>query len=289
LVKFIGVIQSSQPMVNISLGGVSVITGLQGAGSSVQIDSNGKWIGTWDGTNGNGDPVLNGVYHIQVDNIDSLGAVTSTTQQVTISRSLARVTVNIYNEAGEVVRHLYATVASSMDSSLTDLILSRTVLSLSGSQGGGTGSMGILVDASGAPSATLSWDGRSDSGVFVSAGKYWVEARWDNGKGGNGTITKDVTVTGVEAQGTAWAQPNRLSGTALQTTFNVGSPLATLTVRIYSLEGELVKVVKGGSGTSQAVWDAQGVASGTYLADVQWFDGGGKWMGRKTLRLMVIH
>jgi hypothetical protein len=49
-----------------------------------------------------------------------------------------------------------------------------------------------------------------------------------------------------------------------------------------------VKVVNGGKGTNQATWNAQGIASGTYLATVEWIDANGKWMGRKTLQLMVI-
>ncbi|HEY5040047.1 MAG TPA: hypothetical protein VIJ93_13345, partial [bacterium] len=120
-------------------------------------------------------------------------------------------------------------------------------------------------------------------------GKYWVETHWDNGKGGNGTITKDITVTGGGSLGTAWAQPNLITANATGTTFKVDSPLGLrVTARIYTLAGERVIVVNGEKGTNEAFWDAKGMASGTYLADVEWIGDDGRWLGRKILKVMVI-
>jgi len=49
---------------------------------------------------------VNGNYYVKVDNIDTFGVVRTTTQEVTVNRSLYKADLTIYNEAGEVVRHL---------------------------------------------------------------------------------------------------------------------------------------------------------------------------------------
>ena len=58
------------------------------------------------GQNQNGDPVLNGSYYVKVDSTDPLGVTNTITQVVTVNRHLAKVQVNIFNEAGEIIRHL---------------------------------------------------------------------------------------------------------------------------------------------------------------------------------------
>src|SRR5258708_35645820 len=88
----------------------------------------GQQIATWDGTKKVGDQVTNGKYYLKVDNTDSLGVVTSVSQLVMVSRSLAKVSVNIYNEAGEVVKHLYSYVDDPSNATLEDIQLSSSIL-----------------------------------------------------------------------------------------------------------------------------------------------------------------
>ena len=71
-------------------------------------------MGTWNGTNNGGTEVTNGKYYVKIDNIDPTGVVNTQTQAVLVARHLATLTVNIYNEAGELVRRLDQTVADAV-------------------------------------------------------------------------------------------------------------------------------------------------------------------------------
>jgi uncharacterized repeat protein (TIGR01451 family) len=73
----------------------------------VYVMHNGVEIATWDGTNVRGEPVINGKYHLKIDNVDAYGVVHSVSKEVTVSRSIALVEVKVFNSAGEVVRNLY--------------------------------------------------------------------------------------------------------------------------------------------------------------------------------------
>ena len=66
------------------------------------VTFHGVVLGTWNGTTNGGTEVTNGKYYIKVDNIDPTGVVNTQTQAVLVARHLATLTVNIYNEAGEI-------------------------------------------------------------------------------------------------------------------------------------------------------------------------------------------
>ena len=108
LVKKIAVLQLSEPVGNLQWPSGTAITGLNQTLSFYDL---GHLIGQWDGTNSNGNPVSNGVYHIQVSSSDPTGVVTTLTQEVTVSRVLTLLSADIYNEAGEIVRHLYSALS----------------------------------------------------------------------------------------------------------------------------------------------------------------------------------
>src|SRR5581483_176136 len=107
LVKIILTTQLAQPLLNFTLGPGDAITTLRGAGSQITLYYGTSAVGSWDGTTQDGSLASNGTYYLKVDNIDNLGQDQSTTQQVMVSRSLLKTTVLIYNEAGEIIRHLY--------------------------------------------------------------------------------------------------------------------------------------------------------------------------------------
>src|ERR1019366_7671889 len=181
----------------------------------------GQQIATWDGSNASGDPVSNGKYYIKVDNTDSLGVVTSVSQMVMVSRSIAKITVNIYNEAGEVVRHLYSYADDPSNISLADVQLSSGVIRPSQ-----TGSSNGTIAITTTNGTTIIWDGKSDSGTSVTNGHYQVEVRFVDGKGGEQVITKGLVVQSDNSpvtNGNVFAGPNIIKGNLNSTWIQVHS------------------------------------------------------------------
>ena len=181
LVKTILTQQFSQPINVVTLNG-TVITSLNGANNAVQIYYKGTFIGQWDGTTSSGDPATNGVYHIKIDNIDQLGAVTTMTQQVMVNRSLYQATVLIYNEAGEVVKHLYAYVDDPGKAAVIGVQLSTTVIKPSYNPVGGGVPAQLSITLSNG--TTVMWEGRGDNGSIVQTGQYFIEVHSKDGVGG---------------------------------------------------------------------------------------------------------
>ncbi len=99
--------QLSQPIENFTLQSSNAITRLNGPNNAVTVYFNNVPLGSWNGTTTSGSLASNGIYYVKVDSISNLGVDVSTTQQVTVNRTLYQSTILIYNEAGEVVKHLY--------------------------------------------------------------------------------------------------------------------------------------------------------------------------------------
>jgi sugar lactone lactonase YvrE/flagellar hook assembly protein FlgD len=292
LIDQIRVVQLSQSASSLNLQG-NAITSLSGASGEIDIYSQGYLLGIWDGTGSDGNPVSNGIYFIKVNSIDPNGVVSTVTQSATVSRSLAKVSVNIYNEAGEVVKHLFTWVANPLATQMTSVILSSSVLQPGAPASAGRPSnVQIGIQTSGA-AVTLSWDGTDDNGAYVTAGYYLLEARWFGGQGGTSDISKGILVmdNGNRSGGTLIAQPNILTASAgiTRTTFKYYSGQSlTLRVRIYTLAGELAAELQGDSGTNQASWNATGYASGLYLAAVDLLNNDGGKVGQQILKIMVL-
>jgi flagellar hook assembly protein FlgD len=238
---------------------------------------------SWDGTGQEGIPVSNGQYYVKVDSEDPSGNVTSVTQPVLVDRSLAQFTLNIYNESGEIVRHILATVQDAGGGVAHSLSLSSDVLSPAG------GSASVTILANGQVIAT--WNGSSDNGTLVSSGTYFISAHELDGKGEEANITQTLVVlgSGSLSQAQARAVPNVIRG-AGGTIFQVTSsrPL-TLKVTLYDLAGEKVAFRQGSSGSGQVGWDASQSASGLYLAVVEIWTADGQLARRQTLRIAVLH
>ena len=127
-------------------------------------------LGIWDGKADNGNPVSNGAYQIKIDSISSTGSVTTVTKSVTVNRNIATVTVNVYNSAGEVVRHLYALADNPLGSTMSNVTLNpvaAVIVPGSGTQSNVT----VTVTSTGSP-VTLTWDATGDSGALVTPGVY---------------------------------------------------------------------------------------------------------------------
>ncbi len=292
LIDQVRVVQLSQSVDSLTLQG-DAITGLTGPNGQIDIYSQGNLLGIWNGRGFDGNPVSNGVYFIKVNSVDPFGVVSTVTQQATVSRSLAKVSVNVFNEAGEVVKHLLAWVDDPLGTEMTNVVLSSSALQPGAPASSGQASTVQIVVQTSEMAVTLSWDGTNDNGSYVTAGDYLLGAQWFDGQGGTVDISKDILVTanGHRNNGTLVAQPNILTPSkgVTRTTFRYYSGFdLTLRVRIYNLAGELTSQTQGESGTNQAIWDATGYASGLYLAVVDLLNNNGGQMGQQILKIMVL-
>ena len=285
LIKQISVQELSEQIFSIQLLQTPTITSLNGV---VYVDVKGQQVATWNGTNADNQPVSNGEYYIKVDNIDSHGVDTSVTETVTVNRGIAQVVVDIYNAAGEIVRHLYSYEDDPGNVSLTDVELSTSVLRPTVG-GSGTNSLVYITSPTG---MSLTWNGTGDNGAIVSNGRYMIEVHWTDGKGNESTITRGITVeTSGSPVGVVVAAPNILTSGITSTSIQVNSAAVpyTLTARLYDMVGELIKVSQGQSGANQTTLDVQGLSSGVYFVVVDMINANGGLAGRQTTQILIRH
>lgn len=267
-----------------------IIGSLNGTDRQILLTSGGNPLGAWDGKNSDGVPLSNGVYHIKMDTVDPYGVVTTVTRQAMVSRKLSRVSANVYNGAGEVIRRLYTLVDDPQGAQMTDVTLSSNVIRT----GSGASAIPFQVKAviqTSQNSVTLSWDGTNEAGASVSPGHYQLEVHWQDGLGGTSDISKGLLVTPVgEAGGSITARPNVLTAIRGRVTVFTGPATSGSSLRgsIYTLAGELVKTIAGNPGTGQASWDSTGVASGIYLAAVDQVNANGGRIRTEILKILVI-
>jgi hypothetical protein len=283
LVKEILVSRFSQPLDSVEVLADTVIGTL---GDVVDLYFRGVRVGSWDGTDAAGQPVRNGEYVIKVDNIDAFGVVDSLTQDVVVNRALSRVSVTVFDSAGEAVRHLHADVADLRDL-VTGVQLSSGVLhpGEGAPDPGEVREVGIVLSNG----TGLTWDGRDDGGSFVPGGEYYVEVRSTDGSGGEQVVVREIAVMGDPGgEAGVVAAPNVLRGYGSRTLFTtVPASGAALRVRVYATSGELVASMEGPSGDLS--W-APGyyAASGLYLAVVESRYPDGRMGSRKVLKILLI-
>ncbi len=279
LVKTLLVTQYSQPLVDLQLKNGDLINGLN---DPILIYDQNTQITVWNGTDQNGNPVPNGDYYVKVDNVDSFGVDKSVVLNVVVSRSLEKVTIDIYNEAGEIVDTLYSVVEDPQGAVITGVKLSGTVLE----PGSPTDGNLVITTNNG---VTATWTGYSSSGAVVPNGKYFIEVHSTDGKDGETVIVTSVMVLNNAKQTVpkVWAYPNPLTGGFSQVEFQASNLGINLTVRIYDLAGELVTELKGAGGTSRVTWNAAGISSGLYIAKVEQKDLTGKIIAKQTLKILV--
>ena len=290
MVKEILIDEFSQPIENIRLEDSSVISSLHGDNHEVGIYYGTHEIGSWDGTNGSGDLVTNGNYYVKVDNIDTYGVVKSTTKEVAVNRAIYQATINIYNESGEVMRHLYVYMDDPVPGGVLSMQLSTAVIKPSLESQGGTPSEVAVILSNG---TTMVWDGKSDAGSYVISGQYFIEVHTVDGQGAQSTVVREVSVLDSDAgRGIERivASPNLLNAAnGYVATFKTKTAIPlTLKASIYTLAGELVGSIQGLAGTSQVIWDATGVVSGMYLAVVEQVDEKGGLLSKQTQKIAVI-
>ena len=288
LVKEIWVQKLSEQIMNITIPDAPSILSLRGI---VYVVSKGVTIAAWDGTNGDGNPVSNGAYYLKVGNMDAYGVVTSVSDVVTVSRAIAKAEVDIFNEAGEVVRHLYGYADDPGLSSVLTMQLSTSAIKPGYVASGATPSQVAVMLSNG---VTVVWDGKSDGGIFVQSGQYFIVAHTVDGQGREATETQQISVLDENSHsgvGKVTAIPNLMnSANGYQAVFKSDSSISfTLRVSVYTVAGELVGVFQGEAGINQVKWDASGVASGLYLAVVEEINAQGGLASRQIVKIVVVH
>jgi flagellar hook assembly protein FlgD len=262
VVKTFPVKYLSNPVDDLELSPGSVITTV--GGSVTMTWGGGRVLGTWDGTGGNGQLVANGSYFVKVDSVDPYGTTTSVTKPLTVNRRVVTLAITIYNDAGEVVRHLYQTQPAT-DSAVTDVTLSTTVI-----HPGGDGKDGIsptvgIVLSNGV--ATV-WDGTSDSGGNVQDGSYFIHLKVENASNGTVEITKPISVLDSRANtGNTGVWPNVVTSDNPKVALHaakLGSD-QLIHATLFTIAGSKAGQVEGLVGQNDVTWDLSGYASGLYI------------------------
>jgi flagellar hook assembly protein FlgD len=271
----------------------NLISALSGTGSEVDAYFLGHLLGIWDGKSDNGNPVSNGEYQIKIDSVSPTGSVTTVTKSVMVNRGIATVAVNVYNSAGEVVRHLYTLADNPLSSTMSNVTLSSNVITPGLATASSQASVTIMVQDSGSP-VTLVWDGTGDVGSVVSPGVYQVEVVWNDGKGTSSQISKSILVMSGSNVAQIVAKNNVMNATNGYTVKFDASGITnayTVNASIYALSGELVtRKLMGVVGAQSVDWDASvnpKAASGLYVAVVEVLNAQGGTISTQRTKVLV--
>jgi hypothetical protein len=184
-----------------------------------------------------------------------------------------------------VVRHLWTQSVPTLESVAHTLTLSATVIV----PGGTPGETDIQVDTD---LSIPAWDGDNDAGVGVQSGQYYISVHTVDGKGGEATLTQAVVVMNPhQPVNLVIAAPNILKGPDPTFIFTVqgGVTGVTLDIHVYDLAGEKIAAFKTIAQNGKVSWLGHRLASGMYLAVVGVSDPTGDFLGRQTLRLVVLN
>jgi flagellar hook assembly protein FlgD len=237
----------------------------------------GGGILTWDGDNDSGQWVSNGVYYLQVSSTDSFGSVQTVSQALPVLGTPRTASMQVYNSAGEMVRHIPVPNLSSLPTDFS--VSSSTFVTGTDSSGRSQGGLQINLKVNNGGSAStlpLSWDGLSDGGEPVSSGTYLVKLTYM--QAGMAMAVKTVAVTLLQGPGSpakdaaasAVIAPNPFKagpGKRLEVFYKVpASGMAS--VRVYSLSGELV-AQSGDANRTGKLAILGDLSSGVYLVDFE--------------------
>ena len=246
--------------------GGSVTYGLLGAGNGF----------TWDGRNSSGQFVAGGSYSVTFDQPSFSGPDLLYTAPATVLRASSQSSLDIYNSAGELVRHYNVPVGQA-----SFLHMDPSFVPQPGSA--------LKIDWGSAVGSGISWDGLDSRGQRVSSGTYLVKLTQTTA--GAFSTLYSGTVIVLEApseplQGLL-AAPNPIRpGTGM---ISVRAPALgsgdALKAGLYNLAGELI-LQGAGLGPQLDMPLPPSLASGVYLLIVEAHTEQGV-AGRRTLKVAV--
>jgi flagellar hook assembly protein FlgD len=223
---------------------------------------------TWNGSNDGGQPVDNGIFYIKISVKDAYGHTDTTIKDVTVIRTDEYVRLNIYNEAGELVKRIEEPGISDSKISLDvkDIIVVNNTTE--------------KVNINYGP-ASIAWDGTNAEGKMVSSGIYEIQIQAKTASGITTDASKTVTIindSSKDALGAVKVYPNPCvidnegNGTMKFEWSSVG--FGKVAIRIYNIYGELVARLDANRTEHYVIWHANSssgshITSGVYICVIE--------------------
>jgi hypothetical protein len=262
-------------------------TGMRGSDPSFVPDLGG--VGTfvisgsevpssWDGKSQSGQVVQSGAYEVLATITDSFGHETSFNTTLTVIRQDTTVKVEIYNSAGELVKHFAeqanGQAATSQIGPLSSKMTSETELSIN--WGG---------------NSPEKWDGTNDSGQLVQSGQYLVKVTRNTSTGQTEVFSQSVTLleTPRELLDGVTIQPNPAQTTDGMVRILVPSVSNQTKVQaeVYNLAGEKVAQLTNQTQGQEIDWVLNQASPGIYLIRLKAQDSSGHQQ-IKTLKAALV-
>jgi flagellar hook assembly protein FlgD len=268
----------------------------------VSVYYKGVLIATWDATTSGGNKVSNGTYLLKVTSTDPFGITTSVTNNVTVDIPRSVLTIVVYNEAGEAVKtfsmaeleNLLGGALQSDDYDVGQSKESPKLITPSYSNPMGNGNYATITLGSG---RSFNWEGRGDNGRILSSGRYFIEIAANETHWGKQQMLIPITLQDLDTNAISGVvlAPNPINiNQTSQARFLIGTNMGQVDgakVKIYTIAGELRQLLTNDPGNpTQVTWDLgqSNPASGTYIAVVELYSGGGI-VGRQKLKAFVLH
>jgi uncharacterized repeat protein (TIGR01451 family) len=222
---------------------------------------------SWNGANSQGQLVASGTYQVLATLADSFGHTTDFYTALTVLRQDRTVKVEIYDSAGELVRHWQEPDQGAAGTS--SINLSTTRMSSDGSLTIGWGG-----------GASVVWDGTNDSGQAVQSGQYLVKVTRDTSVGQTEVYSQAVTLLASphDLLGGATLQPNpALSTDGMVRVLLPAGPAGGIRVEaeVYDLAGERVVRLSNSAQAGEIDWNLDQTGPGVYLIFLKAQDRGG--------------
>jgi hypothetical protein len=198
---------------------------------------------------------------------------------------VVKLTVQIYNEAGELVRHLYAEKAVT-DDDVKDVTLSTKVIHPGGDGKDGIPSTVGIVLSNG---VATTWDGTGEKGTDVQDGTYYIQAIVENTSNGTVEISRPIAVLGSTSQtGNTGVWPNVITSDQPVVTLHAKTLGAGQHIKatLYTLAGMKAGIIEGQVGQNNVRWDLGRYRNGLYIVVMETMDGN-LLKDRTTLKVVV--
>jgi hypothetical protein len=237
--------QGSQPSFVPDAGGVGTFTI---SGSNVQS--------SWDGTSTSGQRVQSGAYEVLATITDSFGHETEFNTTLNVIRQDTTVKVEIYNSAGELVKHFTEQANGTASTSQIGPLSSKM-----------TSETDLLINWGG--NSPEKWDGRNDSGQMVQSGQYLVKVTRNTSTGQTEVFSQSVTLlqTPRELLSGVVIQPNPAQTTDTMVKIQIPgiSSQTKVQAEVYNLAGEWVAQLDNQAQGQEIDWVLNQASPGIYL------------------------
>jgi flagellar hook assembly protein FlgD len=258
-----------------------------------QTEGQGATIFTWRAINDQSQLINQGVYYIKIESIDSYGHISTLIKDVTVVRVEEYAEVNIYNNAGELVRSIRENKTGLTTSTVKLDNLSDTI-SLNQTQNN------VLIQYGPGIGENITWDGKNQEGEIVGNGTYEIQVVLKTQHGTTMEASKTVSILREERlyfdkitaiPNPAMAGSDENPYLTIQWTLH-GVETGRITVKIYNVAGELVRRLEGDLTAGSLQWDMKTdngkyVSRGIYICVIEGKNSEG-YRDKKLLKVGII-